>query len=69
MIAPLSGADGDALDRVLDQLRIRLLATAATRQQTAAEHDRSAEPTASRCHSTGAPRRANQHPGDTGNAA
>ncbi|SHN27301.1 hypothetical protein [Cryptosporangium aurantiacum] len=56
MNSPLSGAASDALDRALDQLRIRLLATAATRLQPA-ENDRPIEPSNRRCHSTGAPRR------------
>jgi len=60
MIPPLSGQAGDAVDRALDLLRIRLLASAATRQQ-AANHP----PSGTRCHSTGAPRRTK----NTGTAA
>ena len=57
MIPPLSGESSGALDRALDLLRIRLLATAAPTQQ--AENHPPA-----RCRSTGAPRR-----GSTGTAA
>lgn len=52
MIPPLSGEAGAAVDRALDLLRIRLLASAATLQR-AADHPS----TATRCHSTGIPPR------------
>lgn len=70
MFPTLADGSGAALDKVLDRLRIGLLATAAT-SQAAASDDRAARPDArpaDGCHTTGASSR-EHHPRGAGTAA